>query len=321
MSLKPFVVSAACALLAGALPVRAAMPEHATAEIREYDHFVPVAPGVRIHVKEKIATHVEAQRRPVTAVVLLHSAGIDYKAWDVPVKDYSLMNVLARAGLDVLAVDRRGFGLSTRPADGKSVNTDLSSDDTIKVIEYLRSIRPEVQRVSVLGESAGSWEAVMVATKRPDLVDRVVLTGAFFFGMAEPSRQIFSQDFFLGAPEGYAAYVPALFPVFIPSAEQAVLDWLMGYYDGSDTFAVGMFLECWRLPVNHELEKLDKPVLIVDGTQDIFEDKADILRFMEEISSGRITFVQQDGVGHGPFLEKEYREFQRLAIDFLTAAH
>jgi pimeloyl-ACP methyl ester carboxylesterase len=321
MTLKPFIVPVACALMAGASTANAQSAEPATldpAAIREYDHYVPVEPGVQIHVKEKIATNVEAQGRPVTAVVLLHSAGIDYRAWDVPVKDYSLMNVLAAHGFDVFALDRRGFGLSTRPPDGKSIDTDLSSNDTIRVIEYVRSLRHHVDRVSVLGESAGSWEAVMVATKRPDLIDRVVLNGAFFFGMAQPSREIFSQEFFLGAPNGYAAYVPALFPAFIPSAEQAVLDWLMSYYNGSDTFAVGMFLECWRLPVNHDLENFDKPVLIIDGTRDIFEDKSDILHFMDRISSAKITFVQQDGVGHGPFLEKDYKEFQRLAIEFLS---
>lgn len=286
--------------------------------IAEYDHSITVAPNVQIHVKEKLAEPVGRHRGPSHAIVLLHSAGIDYRAWDVPVKDYSLMNFFAENGLDVFAIDRRGFGLSTRPSDGKVVDTNMSSDDTIKVIEYLRSVRPDVEKLSVLGESAGSWEAVMVATKRPDLIHKVVLMGAFFYGMAQPSQQIFSQQFFLDAPNGYAAYVPSLFTAFLPSAEQDVLDWLMQYYNGSDNFAVGMFLECWRLPVNHNLEQLLAPTLIVDGTQDIFETKSDILQFMGNISSPQITFVQQEGVGHGPFLEKDYREFQRLALTFLT---
>lgn len=137
--------------------------------------------------------------------------------------------------------------------------------------------------------------------------------------MAEAATEIFLEDLFLNAPKGYLNYVPSLFPIFIPSAPMEVIDWLMGYYDGSDDFAVGIFLELWKLPVNHNLVNLNKPVLIINGTEDIFAARTDILTFLDQISSREIQYVLQDGVGHGPFLEKGYKQFHKITIDFLSA--
>src|SRR5262249_10856424 len=49
-------------------------------------------------------------------VLFVHGAGTPAEvAFDVPYKDYSWMEYLARAGFDVFATDMTGYGRSTRP--------------------------------------------------------------------------------------------------------------------------------------------------------------------------------------------------------------
>jgi pimeloyl-ACP methyl ester carboxylesterase len=45
----------------------------------------------------------------MTAALLIHGAGVGCACWDIDTKDYSMMELLAREGFDVFAVDQRGL--------------------------------------------------------------------------------------------------------------------------------------------------------------------------------------------------------------------
>src|SRR6266446_5899223 len=95
--------------------------------------------GLKLYVWEKYLGSPAG--KPV--VVLAHgstSAGRESFDLQVPGKpSYSLMDILAREGFDVFALDTRGFGRSTRP-DGH-MTTQEASEDLNAVVDDLLKLR------------------------------------------------------------------------------------------------------------------------------------------------------------------------------------
>ena len=121
-----------------------------TKRVEEYD----VAAGeVRLHVRDVGEAHAEP-------VLFLHGIMGHRRDWDV---------LVDRVGgpYRVLAVDQRGHG---RSEWARSYGVSDMAADAIAVIEHLG-----VAPVSVVGHSMGAMVALVVAARRPELVDRIVL--------------------------------------------------------------------------------------------------------------------------------------------------
>lgn len=108
---------------------------------------------VRLHVREVGDAHAPP-------VLFLHGLMGHRRDWDV------LVNRLG-GPYRVLAVDQRGHG---RSSWAPSYRVSDMADDAIAVIEHLG-----VAPVPVVGHSMGAMVALVVAARRPDLVDRVVV--------------------------------------------------------------------------------------------------------------------------------------------------
>jgi 3-oxoadipate enol-lactonase len=102
---------------------------------------------------------VDEGRGPV--VVLLHSLAMSGEMWR-PLIDRM------RDGFRVIAPDARGHGQSTWDGEPFTV-VDLAED----IAALITSL--DVAPVSVLGLSMGGSTAIALATRRPELVDRLVL--------------------------------------------------------------------------------------------------------------------------------------------------
>ncbi|MFZ0249045.1 MAG: alpha/beta hydrolase [Acidimicrobiales bacterium] len=74
----------------------------------------------------------------------------------------------------VAAFDRRGHGRTADTAEG--LHYDTMADETVAVLEYLDLDRP----AHLIGHSDGGDVALLVAMRRPDLVQRLVLIGSNF---------------------------------------------------------------------------------------------------------------------------------------------
>src|ERR671930_931424 len=107
-------------------------------EVNGVEHWVEQA-GVKLYVWEKYLGSPTG--KPV--VILAHgSATAGRESFDLQVPgqpSYSLMDVLAREGFDVFALDTRGFGRSTRP-DGH-MTTQEASEDLHAVVDDLLKLR------------------------------------------------------------------------------------------------------------------------------------------------------------------------------------
>ena len=89
------------------------------------DHYVGVRSTVpaiagqmtSIYVREVVRVGTALRDGNNRVVLFIHGAGTPGEvSFDVPYRDYSWMEFLARAGFDVFAMDMTGYGRSTRPA-------------------------------------------------------------------------------------------------------------------------------------------------------------------------------------------------------------
>ena len=171
---------------------------------------VPANEGERVglflreKLSEELATRIADGERPDGKVVLfVHGGSIpSVPDYDLPFKDYSWMEHLAGAGYDTFAMDQSGYGLSPRPKMDDPCNMDAENralvtpnplardcepryrhglttsqsdwDEIARVIDYIRELR-SVDRVSLIGWSAGGPRTAGFAARNPDVVDKLVL--------------------------------------------------------------------------------------------------------------------------------------------------
>ncbi|MDP6581145.1 MAG: alpha/beta fold hydrolase [Vicinamibacterales bacterium] len=171
---------------------------------------VPANAGERvgIYVREKAtasaAARFESGASPEGRVVLfVHGGSVSsIPDYDLDYKDYSWMGFLAEAGFDTFAMDQSGYGRSPRPMmddpcnmsrddqalvtprplsgpcdpsypyGSTTVQSDWDEIDT--VVDYIRELRG-VDRVSLVGWSAGGRRSGGYAARHPEKVDKLFL--------------------------------------------------------------------------------------------------------------------------------------------------
>ncbi|AWN15802.1 putative hydrolases or acyltransferases (alpha/beta hydrolase superfamily) [Salinisphaera sp. LB1] len=102
--------------------------------------------------------------------------------FDVPLEGQSFMDVLARAGFDVWAVDVRGYGSSSRPAafreaaDANPPQTPaiVAEQDLAAAIDAVCA-RQAIGGLNLLGMSWGGSVAGRYASRHPERVEKLVL--------------------------------------------------------------------------------------------------------------------------------------------------
>ena len=72
-------------------------------EIDRKEFFVDADTGMKLMVISKIPRI----GRLGQAVLLVHGSGVGWPCWDIPLRDYSVMDFLAERGLDVYALECR----------------------------------------------------------------------------------------------------------------------------------------------------------------------------------------------------------------------
>jgi pimeloyl-ACP methyl ester carboxylesterase len=118
---------------------------------------VPVAPAV-----ELVVDHWPAATSAGSAFVLVHGLASNARMWD------GVAGRLAETGHEVLTVDLRGHGRSSKPDGGYDVPT--VADDLAALVGALRLARP-----IVAGQSWGGNVVLELAARHPELVGGVAL--------------------------------------------------------------------------------------------------------------------------------------------------
>jgi pimeloyl-ACP methyl ester carboxylesterase len=134
--------------------------------------------GIELFLRNKRATNAE----PLGSLLLVHGATFSsVSLFDVDVGGASFMDVLAQAGIDVWALDIRGYGGSTRPNEMRqppSPGTPLvravdAAVDVASAIAHIRNASGPIP-VGLLGMSWGGSVAGLFASRHPGL-DALIL--------------------------------------------------------------------------------------------------------------------------------------------------
>lgn len=300
--------SARCSVL-GAVLLMAA-PSSTVAQPRQpVKHDVVVA-GHHLAVWEK-------KRAPPHAVIVL----IHGRTWsslpnfDLQVQGErrSLMDALAEAGLDVFAVDLRGYGSTPRDPGGW-LTPDRAIADVHAVVAWIQQRMPAPGRLPIylFGLSRGAMVAAMAAQQRPETLAGVVLLG---FGL-DPDVQIAVSD------------PPARPPRARNTAEAAASDFITrdAYTGPTMTAFVRAALHAdpvyvdWR--DEHQFNafrpaQLQTPVLLVHGDRDPQAPLAVESKLFPRFGASDKAWVVLPGADHAAHLEKSQGELVRTIVWFI----
>ena len=132
-----------------------------------------------------VGTYYEAEKPGTPAILLVHQWQSDRHSWDDFAKE------MQRDGFNVLAIDGRGFGESTKKTDGSSVAAGRSDDDVkgmlgdvdaaFNFLSKQKNVDPK--RVGIIGASYGSSLAIIYAADHPNVAAVALMSpGTNYFG-------------------------------------------------------------------------------------------------------------------------------------------
>ena len=299
--------------------VLSAVASAAADEVVGVEHWVANS-SMRLFVWEKYLGSSEGKK----VVVLAHgSATAGKESFDLQIPgmpSYSLMDVLARQGFDVFALDTRGFGRSTHP-EGLMTTLEASSD-LGAVVDYILKLRG-VQKVDLLGWSWGTQYAGMFVMAAPQKVDRYISYAQMHINSPDISKrrpriEVFRKNPYVSIPE------PGWKPRF----------YSMTPADANDPQVVDAFAKAaaaieLKSPTGPQLDMvtimpminprlMPVPVMIIHGQYDDVADLDGLLPFFQQLPNPNKQYVVIPDAGHMMHLQKGHKMFQHEVVGFFT---
>jgi pimeloyl-ACP methyl ester carboxylesterase len=300
--------------------VLGAVASAAADEVVGVEHWVPNA-SVRLFVWEKYLGSPEGKK----VVVLAHgsaTAGKESFDLQIPGKpSYSLMDVLARQGFDVFALDTRGFGRSTHP-EGHMTTLEASSD-LGAVVDYILKLRG-IQKVDLLGWSWGTQYGGMFVMAAPQKVNRYISYAQMHVNSPDISKrrpriEVFRKNPYASIPE--PGWKPRFYSMTPADANDPQV---------VDAFAkAGAAIEL-KSPTGPQLDMvtimpminprlMPIPVMIIHGQYDDVADLDGLLPFFQQLPNPYKRYIVIPDAGHMMHLQKGHQMFQHEVVGFLTA--
>lgn len=243
------------------------------------------------------------------AVVLVHGFGAAIESWG------GTVDALARTHR-VLALDARGFGLSSR-AEG-DYTIEALSDDIVEAMDARG-----IERASVVAHSWGSAVTLALALRHPERVERLVITDGLVF---DGQRNWFVRT----------AQVPVLGEALVGAFWTAQLDLRLeeSYADptvlafedvqrvrkmlelrGSRAAGLAVVRTMRLADYSARYGDIDVPTLVIWGDADAITPPAWAERLGRELPNSRVELIE--AAGHFPMLEAPAR-YQALVQEFLS---
>jgi alpha-beta hydrolase superfamily lysophospholipase len=298
------VLSAQCYVLSALL--LSAQPAAARPPVR---HDV-VVDGHHLAVWEKKPAQARA------AILLVHGrtwSSLPNFDLQVPGERRSFMDALAGAGLDVFAVDLRGYGSTPRDASGW-LTPDRAVADVQAVVAWIqqRPAAPARLPLYLFGLSRGAMVAAMAAQQRPETLAGVVLLG-FGFDPDDPMR---------------ASESPARPPRIRNVADAAAADFITrdAYTQPTVTAFVQAALQADPIKADWREEnqfgafrpaQMQAPVLLIHGDRDPEAPLAVETKLFTRFGTPDKAWVVLPGADHAAHLEKSQGQLVRTIVWFI----
>ena len=262
---------------------------------------------------------------PLRTLVMVHGSSISaLPSWDLNVPgagEYSMMNVFARFGYDVWAIDFEGYGKSTVT----SGNSDIKSG-----VADLAAATPLIARESgqqkflLMGESSGALRVAAFAAAHPERVERAILGAYTYTGKGSPTlTERAKQVEFYRTHNRRPRPKEMVASIFTrdkpgtgdPRVAEALAAAELKYGDSVPT---GTYLDMTaKLPII-EAKLVKCPVLLARGQYDGIATEEDILDFYRQLPNPDRQLVILPGVAHSLNLGYNRQLYWHVAHAFLS---
>lgn len=257
--------------------------------------------------------------------VLIANGGPGFSSWHMQ----EFAKTLSKKGFKVILFDQRGTGNSKVPAyDSLNITLDLVLEDMQKVIKQ------EVKgKAIVMGHSFGGILAMSFAAKYPAMVEKLVLCSSaginldflnYFSDNIFQRLQLVSNDT-VAIPvtvkereEAFYAMLKANAPAYFYNkknvAEFIDILTIPGSYSPEYNSLMWSDLFRTKYDLTKRFKGFKKPVLVIQGRQDILGDETAI-RISQSIPGSKLVFMNR--CGHVPWMDAP-EDFLRELEMFLS---
>ena len=273
---------------------------------------------VNIYVWEKFTG--SPKNKPV--IMLAHgSATAGKESFDLGVPsnpDISLMDVLAKQGFDVFALDIRGFGRSTHPAD--HFTTEDAASDLNAAVDFVMNAR-SVPKVKLLAWSYATQYGGLFVMAHPEKVDRYVSYAqmgidSIDIAKRRPNLKMFQEKVYIQIPEaGWHGRFYSLTP-----KEDNFPEVVDAYAKSAAAIEINTATSpqlelVTKLPMLNAAQ-ITVPTMIIHGEYDDVADTKQLLPFFEQLPNANKRYVVVPNAGHMMMYQKGYSIFQQAVTDY-----
>lgn len=271
------------------------------------NHYFKSFDGNKIYVKEK---YVPAKKF-VGIVICFPPCIYTHHFYDCPLSYYSIMDYLAKKGFRVFAYDPRGFGLSYRPTDGRSITYEVELKDAKALVGFVLA-KTGTKVVSMVAFGSGAQVACGHAISHPEQVNALALMDFVWKVFPEPLPTGF-KEMLLSQPNGYlrTSLVADFFNQLLRFATPEIGAWVNRTFTEAP---VGPFLTAFDpMPLLRPAEQFQSSVMIIRGTEAGITSEADSFDFLSQIKGQIRAMDILEGAGPVPSLEKD--QYQTVLKD------
>ena len=272
------------------------------AEVARQEFYVTTDTGMKLMVVGKIP----GSGRLGKAILLVHGSGVGWVCWDIPIRDYSIMDDLAKKGLDVYAVECRGYGKSTKP-HGMEVSVTTTATDLKSVVAEIIK-KSGVTKVSLAGHSSGGAVVLVAAGMVPEVVDRVILIGAPYKKI-HPNFVAYATKVIEMGKEPGKDYVPNLHYKDVEKRLDAYDEDVVAWYkkvvqENYGLMPAGVYPDAIKNPGIPVVSTTKVPTLILNGSNEYVVDPEDALAMFKDLTAPDRAMVILPGGYHLMFIER-----------------
>ena len=194
----------------------------------------------------------------------------------------------------VIIFDNRGIGETT--AGNRTFSMNQFINDTVGLIEALEIEKP----IDVLGLSLGGMIAQELAMSHPEIVNHLIVVASSCGGEKSLPPQLSPRDLqsMQTGTANKSLFLHALFPDnwIRENSDEINRTFALPQVSQENLLKYGEALSKWKGTCD-KISTIDKPVLVMTGTEDITSPPINSLKIAEKIPSAWL--IQIDGGGHG----------------------
>jgi len=276
-----------------------------------------------IYRKRLGAARAGERKRPV--LVLAHGSSVSAQpTYDLAVPgagEYSVMDVFARLGYDVWALDFENYGRSSR--------TDATSDisggsDDLKATVDLIARETGATAYHFFGESSGALRVALFASRYPERTNRIVLSAYTYTGAGSPTLATRAKDLEFYKTHKLRPRTQAMIDSIFTRDKTGTSDPRVPVAIGKaelpygDQVPTGSYYDMVaNLPIV-EPAKLTGPVLMLRGQYDGIATMEDLVAFYQKLPNGNTAFAVLPGMAHSVVWGKNRQLFWHAMHGFLN---